>query len=167
MVTTFIVTIALAATACGPQAPDASDLSNLQLTGVDFELNSIVIENTGSEPVRTENLWIYRDGDAYQLGIFTVEPRASVLFSMRVLGDISVLGGEIALNEAGVLDDAESMLAYVAWGTDGFELAPVATEAGLWPPDETVSTETDTVVLFRIDPTGSGPVNWEISDVAG
>jgi len=139
----------------------------LQLVGVDFELNSIVIENSGPREVVTEELWIYRDGETTRLDIFTIEPRSPVLFSMRELGDINHTAGEIALITAETTDDPETLLAYVAWGADGFDLAPLATEAGLWPEGAAVETDAGTLVLFRTDFTGIGPEAWTASDVTG
>lgn len=153
--------------ACGPQEGEASDLDNLQLVGVDFQLNSIILENQGSQDVLTENLWIYRDGEAIQLDIFTIEPRSPILFSMRELGDISSTSGEIALANSETTTDPDSLLAYVAWGTDGFELDGVAADAELWPEDAAVETDGDTLILQRVDLTGTGPETWTAVDEIG
>jgi hypothetical protein len=163
----LVIVLALAATACGPGDARTSDVTDLNLVGVDFELNSIIIENNGSDDVVTDELWIYRDGEAVQLDIFTIEPRSPILFSMRALGDITNVAGEIALTTSDSTDDPEALLAYVAWGDDGFELASVATDAGLWPEGETVATGAETLVLFRTELTGTGPETWSASDEIG
>lgn len=125
----------------------------------------MVIENTGSEAIRTEGLWAYRDGEHFEFNIFTIDPRATILFSMRQLGDISTDGGEIALADSDTFDDPASLLEYVVWGEDGFALSATATEAGLWPPDEgTVPVPAESAVLIRVDPTGTGPLAWEASE---
>jgi hypothetical protein len=159
--------LAMVVSACGPEAGETSDLSDLQLIGVDFQLNSIIVANNGSRDVRTEGLWAYRDGQGFEFDIFTIEPRATILFSMRELGDISVDGGEIALATDENLEDPEALLEYVVWGSDGFTLSETATEAGLWPENETVTTGDGTVALLRTDPTGTGPNAWEASDEVG
>lgn len=164
---TLLLAVALTLAACGPEEGSTSDIDDLALTGVDFGLNSIIIENTGSGDVRTEDLWIYRDGEAFQLGIFTIEPRASILFSTRDLGDISNGSGEVALATSEPTGDPDSLLAYVAWGSDGLQLSPVATDAGLWPEGETVETDDGTVVIIRTDFTGTGPETWTASDEIG
>ncbi|HSM44090.1 MAG TPA: hypothetical protein VK969_03650, partial [Acidimicrobiia bacterium] len=93
------------------------------------------------------------------------EPRATILFSMRNLGDISTGGGELALADSDSFEDPDSMLEYVAWGRGEFALSDAATEAGLWPPDEgTIAVPEETVALLRVDPTGSGPLAWEVTD---
>jgi hypothetical protein len=151
--------------ACGGDDPDASPLEDLELVAVDFELNSIVLENTGENTVRTEGLWAYRDGERFQFNIFIIEPRATILFSMRQLGDISTSGGELALASSDRFDDPDSLLEYVAWGEDGFELAATATDAGLWPPDQgTVEVPPSSLILLRVDPAGTGPLAWQPSD---
>ncbi|HUG08719.1 MAG TPA: hypothetical protein VMP13_07485 [Acidimicrobiia bacterium] len=161
----LLAALLLAVPACGGDDPEASPLENLELVAVDFELNSIVIENTGEDMVRTEGLWAYRDGEQFRFNIFIIEPRASILFSMRRLGDISTSGGELALALSENFDDPDSLLEYVAWGEDGFELAATATEAGLWPPDlGTVDAPPGSLILIRVDPTGTGPLAWQASD---
>ncbi len=151
--------------ACTGDDPAASPLEDLELVAVDFELNSIILENTGEDTVRTEGLWAYRDGQRFRFNIFIIEPRASILFSLRQLGDISTSGGELALADSENFADPDSLLEYVAWGDDGFELTATAAEAGLWPPDQgTVEVAPDSLVLIRVDPTGTGPLAWQASD---
>lgn len=153
--------------ACAADQDRTSNLNDLQLIGVDFELNSIIIENSGARDVVTNELWIYRDGEATQLDIFTLEPRSPVSFSMRELGEISAKSGEIALITAETAEDSNEIIAYVAWGTDGFELAPLAGDAGLWPEGAAIETETDTLVILHTDFTGIGPQAWAASDEIG
>jgi len=164
---TIIVSLALIIPACGPATTETSGLADLQLVGVDFELNSIIVTNVGTTDVRTEGLWAYRDGESFEFDIFTIEPRATILFSMRELGDISVAGGEIALADDESLSDPDALLEYVAWGDGLFALSDTATEAGLWPEDQTVGTGSGTALLLRVDPHGNGPTAWEASDEVG
>lgn len=155
----------MALSACDAGEDTESPLEDLDLIGVDFELNSMIIENTGDSVVRTEGMWAYRDGESFQFNIFIIEPRASILFSMRNLGDISTDGGELALADSDSFDDSDSMLEYVTWGQGEFALSETATEAGLWPPDDgTISVSAETVALLRVDPTGTGPLAWEATD---
>jgi hypothetical protein len=159
-----VTAVALLAAACGSSE---GELSELQLVGVDFELNSMIIYNLSASEVRTEGLWAYRDGEVFEFDIFTIEPRATVLFSMRDLGEISVESGEVALADSSDLENPESLLEYVAWGDDGSAVSETATEAGLWPPEGTVATEADTIVLIRTDPAGNNPDSWEASSEIG
>lgn len=162
----MVVVLVLALVGCdGGADPEGSPLDDLQLVGVDFELNSMVITNNGSETVRTEGLWAYRDGESFQFDIFIIEPRASILFSMRELGEISTESGEIALADSESFD-GDSLLQYVAWGDDGLDLLPTATEAGLWPAEEAAETTGDAIFLVRSDPTANGPLAWESSNQA-
>lgn len=154
-------------TACGSDKGPTSELNDLQLTGVDFELNSIIIENNGAQEVLIQDLWIYRDGAVVEVDPFTVEPRSPILFSMRDLGAISTGSGEIALVRSEAAQDPETMLAYVAWGANGFELGEIAAEAGLWPEDVSVETSETTLILQRIDLNGTGPDSWAASDEIG
>jgi hypothetical protein len=156
----------LALSACGEaDGPEVSPLDHLDLVGVDFELNSMIIENTGTSQIRTEGLWAYRDGEQFEFNIFIIEPRATILFSMGELGEISTGGGEIALADSGSFDVPDSLLEYVAWGEGDFPLSSTATAAGLWPPDEgAVSVPAESVILIRVDPTNTGPIAWEASD---
>lgn len=160
-----MLTAALALTACGTSSdPEASPLDDLHLVGIDFELNSMVIENVSEEEVSTQGLWAYRDGESFEFDIFSVEPRSTILFSMRDLGDISTATGELALADSAAFDDPESLLQYVAWGDGPFDLSATATEAGLWPEEGTAETTADAIVLIRTDPTNTGPVAWESSN---
>lgn len=160
-----VMALSLVLTACDVGAePDASPLEDLQLTGVDFQLNSLVISNNGDEEVRTQDLWAYRDGEMFQFDIFIIEPRATILFSMRDLGDISTAGGELALADSDTFTDADAMLQYVRWGEGDFALASTATEAGLWPAEGSAEVTDETVVLSRVDPTGNDPTVWQASD---
>ena len=69
----MIVALALVLVGCdGGAEPEGSPLDSLQLVGVDFELNSMVITNNGSETVRTEGLWAYREGESFQFSIFMI-----------------------------------------------------------------------------------------------
>lgn len=163
---TMLVVLALVLVGCDAGTePEVSPLEDLQLVGVDFELNSMVITNNGSETVRTEGLWAYRDGESFQFSIFMIEPRASILFNMRELGEISTTSGEIALADSESFD-SDSLLQYVAWGDDGFDLLSTATEAGLWPAEEAAEITSDAIFLVRSDPTANGPLAWESSNQA-
>lgn len=126
----------------------------------------MILTNNSSQEVLTDGLWAYRDGESFEFNIFPIEPRATILFSMRDLGEIDVANGEIALAEDGGFDDPESLLQYVRWGDATETLAPLATEAGLWPEGETVETREDTLVLIRTDATGTGAASWEASSEA-
>ncbi len=162
----IVAVLALVLAGCdGGTEPEGSPLDDLQLVGVDFELNSMVITNNGTETVRTEGLWAYRDGESFQFDIFRIEPRASILFSMRELGEISTAAGEIALAESESFDD-DSLIQYVAWGEDGFDLLSTATEAGIWPAEEAAEITSDAIFLVRSDPTANGPLAWESSNQA-
>lgn len=156
---------AIVLSACDVGAdPSASPLEDLQLIGVDFELNSMIISNNSDSEVRTQGLWAYRDGESFEFNIFILEPRSTILFSMQDLGDISASGGEMALAESDSFDDPEALLQYVAWGEADLDLSRTATGAGLWPPDAgTVDVDTATIILVRTDPTGTGPDSWQSS----
>lgn len=163
MIWVIAVVIALAAAACGGEQ-ETSPLEKLELVAVDFELNSIVLENTENTEVRTQGLWAYRDGEQFEFDIFIIEPRATILFSMGQLGEISTRAGELALADSDTFD-SDSLLEYVAWGDGDLQLSTAATEAGLWPPDEgTVDVPPDSLILIRVDPAGTGPIAWQASD---
>lgn len=163
MIWVIAVVIALAAAACSGEQ-ETSPLEKLELVAVDFELNSIVLENTENTEVRTQGLWAYRDGEQFEFDIFIIEPRATILFSMGQLGEISTSAGELALADSDTFD-SDSLLEYVAWGDGELQLSTAATEAGLWPPDEgTVDVPPDSLILIRVDPTGTGPIAWQASD---
>lgn len=151
--------------ACGTDADDGGTLSDLQLVGIDFELNSIILTNEGSDEVLIQGLWRYQNGESSQFDPFIVEPRATILFSVRDIGGVDSSGGEIALFTSDSFSDADAMLDYVVWGTSGHDRIDLATDAALWPDDETVDTEDDTVVILRGDPNSIGPDAWAASSV--
>jgi hypothetical protein len=156
----LVVVVLLAACDVGSD-PLASPLEDLQLVGVDFELNSMIITNNGEDEVRTQGLWAYRDGEAFEFDIFIIEPRSTILFSMRDLGEVSTTAGELALFDSDSFDNPQSMLQYVVWGQGVSSLSEIATEADLWPSQGTVDVPTNTVTLLRIDPAVNDPAAWE------
>ncbi len=162
----LVVVLVLLVGACGGGDEEGS-LSDLEIIGVDFELNSIVITNNGSRDVRTQGLWAHGAGASFEFNIFTIEPRDTIRFSVSDLGEIQASGGAIALADSGDLSSPESLLQFVAWGEDGSTLRQVAVDAELWPQDETVETTDDTLILVKTAPASSGPMSWEASEEVG
>lgn len=158
---TGLMAVGLVAAACGGEDAGESSLQNLQLVSVDFELNSIVITNNGARDVRTEGLWVYQAGEAFEFNIFTIEPRATIRFSVRDLGGVDPSGGEIALFDSSSFASADSMLDYVAWGGSSHDRIAVATEARLWAVEDTVNTAPDTILLIRSNPSANGSLAWD------
>lgn len=161
LILTLVGALALGG-ACGDTTSE-TPLADFQLVGIDFELDSILLTNNGTDEVRTRGLWVYQDGESSQFNVFIIEPRATILFSLRDIGGVDVSGGEIALYQSDSFSDPEAMLDYVAWGSTGHSQRGVATDAGLWGGEEAVETSEDTLVIVRVDPTGSGPLTWEAS----
>lgn len=153
----------LLAAACGGGDGEGT-LADLQLVGVDFELNSIILTNEGSEVVRTQGLWVYQDGEVSEFGIFFIEPRTEILFNISDIGGVDPSGGEVALFSSDSFSDPEALLEYVAWGGSGHNRLDVAIEAGRWNQEGTVETSSDTVVIVRADPNLTGPAAWLASD---
>ncbi len=146
----------------------AGTLDDIQVIGVDFELNSVILTNNGTADVRTEGLWMYQDGQSSEFNIFTIEPRASILFSVRELGQVVPSGGEFALFKVDSFSDPEAMIDYVAWGTSGHSRIDIATQAELWGSGESVETEDDTLILTRTDPSFIGATAWAArSEIGG
>lgn len=154
-----LVAIALLAGACG--SGDGESLDSLQLVGVDFELNSIILTNGGGNDLRTEDVWVFQDGEAFELGIFTIEPRATILFSVRDLDGVDTAGGEIALFSSDAFDDDEALLDYVAWGSSGHSLIEDEVIAGTWSELGPVEVPSQATALLRFDSQSFGPDGWE------
>lgn len=154
-----LVAVALLAGACG--SGDGESLDSLQLVGVDFELNSIVLTNGGGDDLLTESVWVYQDGDAFELGLFTIEPRATILFSVRELDGVDTSGGEIALFSSDSFDDGEAVLDYVAWGASGHSLIEEEVIAGTWSELGPVEVPSHATALIRFDSQFFGPDGWE------
>jgi len=154
-----VVAISLIAGACG--SGEGESLDSLQLVGVDFELNSIMLTNGGANDLLTEDVWVYQDGDAYELGLFTIEPRATILFNVRELDALETSGGEIALFSSDSFDDEEAVLDYVAWGSSGHRLIEDQVIAGTWSELGPVEVPSDATALIRFDSQFFGPDGWE------
>jgi hypothetical protein len=154
-----VVAISLRAGACG--SGEGESLDSLQLVGVDFELNSIMLTNGGANDLLTEDVWVFQDGDAYELGLFTIEPRATILFNVRELGRLETSGGEIALFSSDSFDDKEAVLDYVAWGSSGHRLIENQVIAGTWSELGPVEVPSDATALIRFDSQFFGPDGWE------
>lgn len=155
----ILLAVALLAGACGSE--DGESLDSLQLIGVDFELNSIVLTNGGGGSLLTEDVWIYQNGEAFELGLFTIEPRATILFSVRELDGVDTSGGEIALFSSNSFEDEEAVLDYVAWGTSGHRLIDDEVVAGTWSELGPVEVPSGATALVRLDPQFVGPDGWE------
>ncbi|CAN5781582.1 hypothetical protein BH23ACT5_BH23ACT5_16940 [soil metagenome] len=150
---------------CGDSgSPISGDdaLSALQLVGVDFELNSILLTNVGSDPVRTEGLHLCQDGDCMEFNIFTIAPRATILFRVAPVGGVDPAGGELARHRSDGFDDPESVIDYVAWGTTGHRGARAAAGAELWNEQDYVPTAGDTIILTKVEP-AIGSDSWQAS----
>jgi hypothetical protein len=154
-----VVAISLMAGACG--SGEGESLDSLQLVGVDFELNSIMLTNGGANDLLTEDVWVYQDGDAYELGLFTIEPRATILFNVRELDGLETSSGEIALFSSDSFDDEEAVLDYVAWGSSGHRLIENQVIAGTWSELGPVEIPSDATALIRFDSQFFGPDGWE------
>lgn len=155
----IVVAISLMAGACG--SGEGESLDSLQLVGVDFELNSIMLTNGGANDLLTEGVWVYQDGDAYELGLFTIEPRATILFNVRELDGLETSGGEIALFSSDSFDDEKAVLDYVAWGSSGHRLIEDQVIAGTWSELGPVEVPSDATALIRFDSQFFGPDGWE------
>jgi hypothetical protein len=155
----FLLALSLMVGACGSE--DDEPLADVQLVGVDFELNSIMLTNGGGDDVLTDGLWVYQDGEAYELGLFTIEPRATILFNVRDLGRVDPSGGEIALFSSDSFDNDDAVLDYVAWGSTGHRLVDTGVVAGAWSEIGPVEVPGGTEALIRFDPQFVGPDGWE------
>jgi len=158
----LVAALSILVAACG--GDDDGALSDLQLVGVDFELNSIILANQGADEVRTEGLWVYQNGESSEFNVFIIEPRTEILFSVRDVGGVNPSGGEIALYDSDSFSNPDAVLEYVAWGGSGHDRLDVAIEAGRWNRDGTVETDPDTLVVVRADPNLIGPDAWITSD---
>ena len=159
-----LIAIALVLTSCGG-GDEEGTLEDLQLVGVDFELNSIIITNEGASDVRTQGLWVYQDGEVSEFNIFTIEPRTEILFNIGDVGELEASGGEVALFTSDTFSDPDALLEYVAWGATGHSRMDVAIDAGKWNEEGPVETNSDTLLIVRADPNLTGPDAWTTSDV--
>lgn len=152
---------------CSDETPSdpATDalLSDLQVVGIDFQLNSILLTNTAADSVRTENLYLCQEGECMAFNIFTIAPRATILFSVREVGGVDPAGGEVVLHASDDFDSPDSVLDYVAWGSPGHTGA-TAEDALIWNQADFVPTEPDTIILTKIDPASTGSDVWEASN---
>lgn len=159
----FLAAVLTAAGGCSA-ADTTGDLQDLQVIGIDYELDSMMITNVGASDVRTQDLWLYQNGESTEFDIFVIEPRATIRFSLREVGGASVSGGEVALFSDDAFSDADAMLDYVAWGPNGHATTALASAAGLWGPDEYVEVDEDVVVILRADQASIGADSWIISE---
>ena len=159
-----MIAVALVLASCGG-GDDEGTLEDLQLVGVDFELNSIIITNEGASDVRTQGLWVYQDGEVSEFNIFTIEPRTEILFNIGDVGELEPSGGEVALYSSDSFSDPNALLEYVAWGATGHSRIDVAIDAGKWNEEGPVATDPSTLLIVRADPNLTGPTAWTTSDV--
>jgi hypothetical protein len=93
--------------------------------------------------------------------LFTIEPRATILFNVRELDRLETSGGEIALFSSDSFDDEEAVLDYVAWGSSGHRLIENQVIAGTWSELGPVEVPSDATALIRFDSQFFGPDGWE------
>ncbi len=162
----LVVVIGLLLMACGDASStrDESPLADLEVTGVDFELNSVLITNIGSETVRTEGLYLCQRDECFEFNIFSIAPRATIIFSVSRAGEMTSEAGNIALFDSDDFTDADSMIDYVAWGSPGQPASATAAEAELWSSADFVETPAGTIILTRIEPGVPGSDAWDASD---
>ncbi len=146
----------------GAAPPPDDPLFDLQVVGIDFPLNSILLTNVGTDPVRTQGLHLCQDGECMEFNIFTIAPRATILFSVSRVGGVDPAGGELALHRSDAFEDPESVVDYVAWGVPGHQGVQAAAAAQLWNEDDYVPTEGGTIILTRVEPT-IGSDTWQAS----
>lgn len=158
----LILVLGMAGAGCSSQ--EGGTLEDLQVVGIDYELGSMILTNVGASDVRTDGLWVYQNGESSEINIFTIEPRATILFSLREVGGADPSGGEIALFSADSFDDPEVMIDYVTWGAGSADTSSVASEAGLWGPDESVDVPAGTAVILRADQAAIGADSWIVED---
>lgn len=156
--------LTLLVVACGG-ADGEGNLEDLQLVGIDLELDSMILTNEGAGDVRTQGLWVYQDGEVSEFNVFIIEPRTEILFNLRDIGGLDPSGGEIALYTSDSFSNPDALLDYVAWGGSGHSRLDVAIEAGKWNEEGPVETDSDTLVIVRADPNLTGPTAWTASDV--
>ncbi|CAN5796072.1 hypothetical protein BH23ACT4_BH23ACT4_00520 [soil metagenome] len=144
---------------CG--SADGESLDSLQLVGVDFELDSIILSNGGGDNLLTDDVWVYQDGNAFELGLFTIEPRATILFRVREFDGVDPSGGEIALFSSDSFADQDAVLDYVAWGSSGHGLIEDGVIAGTWSEIGPIEVPSDATALIRFDSQFFGPDGWE------
>lgn len=159
----LIAVLAALAAGCSGNG-ETGELGDLQIVGIDYELDSMVITNAGPSDVSTEGLWVYQTGDMAEFNIFTIEPRATILFSLRDVGGAEISGGEVALFSSVSFSSPEAMVDYVAWGSSGHEKASLASEAGLWGPDESVEVPEGTAAILRADQSAIGADSWIVGE---
>lgn len=159
-----VIAMLLLAACSDGTAEEDSPLASIQLAGVDFPLDSVLLINNGAEVVRTENLHLCQGDMCFEFNIFSIQPRATILFSVSRAGGVVPEMGEIALFDSDAFDDPESMVDYVAWGSAGQSLAGIASEALLWSEEDYVESPSGSIVLTRIDPAAPGSEAWEASD---
>jgi len=151
--------------ACSDDSTDEeSPLASLKLAGIDFPLDSVLLINTGAEAVRTENLHLCQGDMCFEFNIFSIAPRATIIFDASPAGEMDPRMGEIALFDSSTFDDADSMVDYVAWGSADQPLAQTASEALLWSEEAFVEAPSGTIFLTRIDPASPGVEAWEPTD---
>lgn len=167
--TRVLAAATLLAVSCGGGAEttpqqEETPLSALEVIGVDFQLDSILLTNTGTERVRTENLHLCQEEECFEFNVFFIEPRATILFDVSRAGGIDPSGGEIALYTADTYSDPDALIDYVAWGSPGHAASPIAAEALLWSTEDYIETHTDTIILTRIESGVPGSDAWEASN---
>jgi len=142
--------------------PDTVELATVQISVVDFEGDGFVrLVNVGDSDADLTGHWMVQQGKAVDLGA-EIDPVIPVGDSLDIsgvgVGGVSAEGGEIALFAGGDWDNAESLVAFVQWGSGGTHEA-VAVDAGLWPEGVTVEPDPNysSIELFG-DP--ANPESW-------
>lgn len=159
----LIAVILMVVVGCGDGsgADYESPLADIEIVGIDFVLDSILLTNADNEPVRTQNLTLCQGGDCFDFNIFTIAPRATVIFSVSRVGGVDPATGEIALHDSAAPGEDPLLVDYVAWGEPGQPGAAKAGEELLWNENDFVPTDPDTLILTKTVVGVGGSDAWE------
>ena len=116
-------------------APEGSP-ADIAVTEVVFG-DHVTVTNLGAGSVSLDGLWLCNRPFYVPLPPRTLAPGETVATPADSLGDLTMLGGEVALYESDDFEDPEAMLDYVTWGRGGGRTR-AAIEVGLWPEGDVV-----------------------------
>ena len=111
-------------------------VADIAVTEVVFG-DHVTVTNLGAGSVSLDGRWLCNRPFYVPLPNRSLEPGESIETAAGPLGDLDMVGGEVAIYLSDDFEDADEMLDYVAWGRGGGR-TEAAVEVGLWPEGDAV-----------------------------
>ena len=150
-------TTAAAAPAAADGAAQATH-SDIAITRVDFDADSVTVTNLSSGPVSLDDIWLCQRPTYSELG-GVLEAGASMEFGG--IGGLNADSGEAGLYIGRSFDSSDAIVSYVEWGESGHGRSSTASDGGVWPGGDFVDAGDAPAIDATVDRPASA-ADWTV-----